>query len=244
MNRTPFETVEESVEAATRGAIAPANPPMSENEARKLWLANLDRPMGAPRSDRPAVKRGKARRGFSHEDALAKDEAEAAIARIAEDEYIASLEQELERTMRMKEDRKIFTFEKSFGLWAPSAPKVAVPETAFIAMRNEEDSKKVTALFSLEQQRSSNFRNWHIRYLTGDPTVIAPRRAESADESEDPWKERYKLYAWLGNHRMRLFVERRYQERDFSYFSSKREREHSGSIDRIRQDSGLDGFDI
>jgi hypothetical protein len=130
------------------------------------------------------------------------------LARHSADEYIECVEEEHERTMKMQEDRQRLRLEKRVGMWEGGT----VPDVSFIAMREEEDRRKVSALFSVEQSESSDWRNWIIRYVTGDPRTIAPRLAES-----DPWRERYKLYSWLANHQMRLFVERRYFQRDFWY---------------------------
>jgi hypothetical protein len=148
--------------------------------------------------------------GFANGAVVRKSER---LARISAEDYIECLEKEQERTIRMQEDRQRVRLEKSTGFWEGGA----VPECAFIAMRKEEDRKKVTAVFSLEQQESSNYRTWLIRFTTGDPTGIAPRLADS----EDPWLERYKLFSWLANnHQMRLYVEQRYYQRDFWYWKS------------------------
>jgi hypothetical protein len=118
------------------------------------------------------------------------------------------VEKEHERTIKMQEDRQRVRLEKNLGVWKGGT----VPEVSFIAMREEEDKRKVSALFSVEQSESSDWRNWLIRYVTGDPRTIAPRLDDT-----DPWGERYKLYSWLMNHQMRLFIERRYFHRDFWY---------------------------
>jgi hypothetical protein len=145
--------------------------------------------------------------GFANGAVVRKSER---LARISAEDYIECVEKEQERTIRMQEDRQRLRLEKTLGSWEGGT----VPDVAFIAMRKEEDRRKVAAVFSLEQQESSNWRNWLIRFTTGDPTVIAPRYADC----EDPWMERHKLFAWLGNHQMRLFVEQRYYQRDFWYF--------------------------
>lgn len=134
--------------------------------------------------------------------------------RISAEKYIECIEKEQKRTHRMQEDRRRALMENML-----SDEECTIPECAFIAMRNEEDKKKVTALFSLQQQKSSNWRNWLIRFTAGDPSGIGPRLPESKDprwpESKDPWEERYKLLAFLANNQMRLYVERRYNRRDF-----------------------------
>jgi hypothetical protein len=137
------------------------------------------------------------------------------LARISANDYIESLEKEYERTKQNQADRQRVQLERLCGSdWVGT-----VPDVAFIAMRKQEDKKKkITALFALEQQKSSNYRNWLIRFTTGDPSGIAPRHAESVD----PWTERYKLFAWLHNrHHMRLYLEQRYNQREFWYFSTK-----------------------
>jgi hypothetical protein len=142
------------------------------------------------------------------------------------------VEKEQERTLRMQEDRQRVELEKKLGFWKGGT----VPDVAFIMMRNEEDHRKVSAVFSLEQQESSNFRNWLIRFTTGDPAVIAPRM----DDFEDPWLQRYKLFAWLNNnHQMRLFVEQRYYQRDFWYFK-KENPEDKDAEEKMKRE----GFDV
>jgi hypothetical protein len=132
------------------------------------------------------------------------------LARHSAEEYIECLEKEHERTIKMQEDDQRVQLEKACGSWEGGH----VPEVAFIAMRQEEEKRKVTALFSIEQSMSGNSRNWIVRFTTGDPRAIAPR----LPDSEDPWTDRYKLYSWLFNRQMRLFIEQRYHQRDFWYF--------------------------
>jgi hypothetical protein len=132
------------------------------------------------------------------------------LAKHSAEEYIECVEKEYERTIKMQEDRQRVALEKKCGFWEGGT----VPDVAFIAMRQEDDNKKVSALWSVEQMVDHDWRNWHIRFLTGDPRGIAPRHKES----EDPWTNRYKLFAWLRDYQMPLFVEQRYHERDFWYF--------------------------
>jgi hypothetical protein len=138
------------------------------------------------------------------------------LARHSADEYIELMEKEYERTIKMQKDRKRARLEKSCGFLEDN--KQVVPDDpVFIAMRDKGGPKsKVTALFSLEQSPKLNFRNWLIRFMTQDPSAIAPR----LEEKEDPWESRYKLANYLlSHHQTPLFIERRYIPRDFWYYN-------------------------
>jgi hypothetical protein len=111
----------------------------------------------------------------------------------------------------MQKDRQRVLLEKLCGSWEGGA----VPDVAFIAMRKAEEMSKVAAVYSIEQSMAFNRRAWIVRFTTADPRAIAPR----LPDSEDPWTNRYKLFSWLSNRGMRLFIEQRYHPRDFWYYS-------------------------